>query len=89
MVNRMKVSMKILASLVFTFLVMVAVTSCGEADGSEAADKLKNAIGKLDWFFTWKDGGTFVKIASNQLQIALGIKGITRARTKETFYKCW
>ncbi len=42
MVNRMKVSMKILASLVFTFLIMIAFTSCGEADGSETADKAKN-----------------------------------------------
>lgn len=55
-----------------------------------AGDRLERLLGvdKLDWWFTWKDGGTFVRIPSDRLDEARAIPSVTLARPNGQARRC-
>ena len=55
-----------------------------------AADRLERLLGvkRLDWHFTWGNGGTFALIPSDRLAEARKIPSVTLARPKGKVYRC-
>lgn len=54
-----------------------------------AASKVELIVGgKLDWHFTWADGGTFALIPAEHVDAALAVTGVTRARPKGDVKRC-
>lgn len=54
-----------------------------------AGDRLKRLLGELEWFFSFRDGGVFVKVPSSRLTEVLAIPSVTRARPNGEVYRCW
>jgi len=56
-----------------------------------AGDRLQQllAVERLDWHYTWADGGVFARIPAGRLDEARAIPSITRAaRPRDAFHRC-
>lgn len=53
-----------------------------------AADKLERIVGTLDWYYTIRDGGTFVRVSDDLADECLTVKSVARARPNGELRKC-